>query len=222
MVFRSEADITWGALIAGGAALLLAMAFAVEALLAFALSLGAGFAVRLLGRAIMRRRKAVPAPTSAALEALATRGQFFVEIAGTPRAQGAVLRVDVLGLDPLTALEGPAVAQDALGRVAQVLEGCIGTEDRMCRFGPASFAIYLQNATEGSARNVARVIAIRIGQGRLGWSGASRTLSLRIGCASLPAPEALDAALSEAETRLTTPVIPSFKRRRKRAEGRAA
>jgi diguanylate cyclase (GGDEF)-like protein len=133
---------------------------------------------------------------------VATRDFFFDRLAERPAIHGVSLMVDIDHFKRVNDTHGHLAGDKVIAHVAHILAQEVGARDIVCRFGGEEFVVFLENATQVIAREVAERFRERVEATPVDSDGIRIRVSVSIG-GSLRQPAAdIEVAIREADAAL--------------------
>lgn len=133
---------------------------------------------------------------------VATRDFFFTKLADMPNSEGVTLMVDIDHFKQVNDTYGHPTGDKVIAHVASRMAGAVGARDLVCRFGGEEFVIFLENATQTIAWEVAERIRARVADTPVESDGARVNVTVSIGGSRRMAVSEIEEAVREADAAL--------------------
>lgn len=133
---------------------------------------------------------------------VATRNAFYNKIEQMPQSHGVSLMVDIDHFKRINDTHGHLVGDEAIARVAQLIEACLRPQDIVCRFGGEEFLVFLSEATEAEGLVIAERIRQTVEEDRAYAGAPALEVTVSIGGAPVPLARDIDSAIRVADAAL--------------------
>ena len=133
---------------------------------------------------------------------VATRDFFFAKLASQPACHGVTLMIDIDHFKAVNDTHGHQAGDKAIAHVARLLACAVGARDIVCRFGGEEFVVFLENATQVIAEEVAEQFRERVAASPVDCDGTAIRVTVSIGGSERRAAAEIDDAIRQADAAL--------------------
>ncbi len=133
---------------------------------------------------------------------VSTRDFFFAKLATQPESYGVSLMIDIDHFKRVNDAFGHLCGDKVIAHVARLLAGEAGARDIVCRFGGEEFVVFLENANQTIAREVAERIRQRVADTPVDCEGNRVSVTISIGGSLRLAAADIEDGIQQADTAL--------------------